>query len=825
MTDPRPRPSMRTVGNTLEDFERDLLSNLYFQRGTTLESASGSDGYHTLALTVRDRLIERYARTAAAHYAANPRFVYYLSAEYLLGRQLRQNLLYTGTERFARAVAGELGTSVEDLEHYDVEPGLGNGGLGRLAACLLDSMATLDIPAVGYGIRYEFGIFKQAFRDGAQVERPDDWTFYGNPWEFPAPDDRQLIGFYGGTAPALDDPTGLRRQWTPGETVRGEPSHMLVPGYGTQTVNIIRLWQARASRESFDLSRFSAGQYKEAVEDITSAENISKVLYPDDSTEQGRELRLKQQYFLVACSLRDIIRRYRLRNSGWDAFPAKVVIQLNDTHPVMAITELMRLLVDEQKLDWDKAWSITRRTFNYTCHTLLPEALETWPVALLERLLPRHLEIIYAINYFFLQEVEATYPGDPERVQRLSIIQEAPDKRVRMAHLAVVGSTAVNGVAELHTKLLAETTLRDFAELWPQKFHNVTNGVTPRRFVRMANPRLSELVTGRLGDEGWITDLDRLEDLAPAADDPAFLERWRAVKRANKTDLAVLVEKSTGVVLDPGALCDVMIKRFHEYKRQHLKLLHVITLFNRLRDDPDLEVVPRTVLFGGKAAPGYHSMKLLIRLVNAVAEAVNTDPVVSRQLKVVLQPDYNVTRAQVIIPAADLSEQISLAGKEASGTGNMKLALNGAVTIGTLDGANIEIRDRVGADNFFLFGLDAPHAAEMRRDYNPRAYYESDPELRAAIDTIAHGVFAKGDRSLFTPVVDAMLGRDEYLSLADYRPYLEAQERVERAWRDQDGWARMSVLNAARCGFFSSDRTVRDYCDRIWRVEPVRVSA
>ncbi|MEU7871352.1 glycogen/starch/alpha-glucan phosphorylase [Dactylosporangium sp. NPDC049140] len=825
MTDARPRPSMRTVGNTLEDFERDLLSNLYFQRGTTLESASGSDGYHTLALTVRDRLIERYARTAAAHYAANPRFVYYLSAEYLLGRQLRQNLLYTDTERFARTVASELGTSLEDLEHYDVEPGLGNGGLGRLAACLLDSMATLDIPAVGYGIRYEFGIFKQAFRDGAQVERPDDWTFYGNPWEFPAPDDRQLIGFYGGTAPALDDPTGLRRQWTPGETVRGEPSHMLVPGYGTQTVNIIRLWQARASRESFDLSRFGAGQYKEAVEDITSAENISKVLYPDDSTEQGRELRLKQQYFLVACSLRDIIRRYRLRNSGWDAFPAKVVIQLNDTHPVMAVTELMRLLVDEQKLDWDKAWSITRRTFNYTCHTLLPEALETWPVALLERLLPRHMEIIYAINYFFLQEVEATYPGDPERVRRLSIIQEAPDKRVRMAHLAVVGSTAVNGVAELHTKLLAETTLRDFAELWPQKFHNVTNGVTPRRFVRMANPRLSELVTGRLGDDRWITDLDRLEDLAPAADDPAFLERWRAVKRANKTDLATLVEKSTGVVLDPDALCDVMIKRFHEYKRQHLKLLHVITLFNRLRDDPDLEVVPRTVLFGGKAAPGYHSMKLLIRLVNAVAEAVNTDPVVSRRLKVVLQPDYNVTRAQVIIPAADLSEQISLAGKEASGTGNMKLALNGAVTIGTLDGANIEIRDRVGADNFFLFGLDAPHAAEMRRDYNPRAYYESDPELRAAIDTIAHGVFAKGDRSLFTPIVDAMLGRDEYLSLADYRPYLEAQERVERAWRDQDGWARMSVLNAARCGFFSSDRTVRDYCDRIWRVEPVRVSA
>ncbi|WP_344616954.1 glycogen/starch/alpha-glucan phosphorylase [Dactylosporangium salmoneum] len=824
MTDDRPRPKMRSVGSTLADFEQDLISNLYYQRGTTLESASGSDGYQTLALTVRDRLVERYARTAAAHYEANPRFVYYLSAEYLLGRQLGQNLLYTDTERFVRPIAADLGVTLEDLESYDVEPGLGNGGLGRLAACLMDSMATLDIPAVGYGIRYEFGIFKQAFRDGAQVERPDDWTFYGNPWEFPAPDDRQVVGFYGTTAAALDDPTGLRRQWTPGEVVRGEPSHMLVPGYGTQTVNIIRLWQARASRQSFDLSRFGAGQYKEAVEDIVRAENISKVLYPDDSTEQGRELRLKQQYFLVACSLRDIIRRYRLRNTGWDAFPAKVVIQLNDTHPVMAVTELMRLLVDEYKLDWDLAWSITRRTFNYTCHTLLPEALETWPVAVVERLLPRHMEIIYAINHFFLQEVEATYPGDLDRLRRLSIIQEEPDKRVRMAHLAVVGSTAVNGVAELHTRLLAATTLRDFAELWPQKFHNVTNGVTPRRFVRLANPRLSELITERLGDESWLTDLDRLEGLAGVADDPAFLERWRAVKRANKVDLAAHVERSTGVVIDPDALCDVMIKRFHEYKRQHLKLLHVIMLFNRLREHPDLDVVPRTVLFGGKAAPGYHSMKLLLRLVNAVAETVNTDPVVSRRLKVVLPPDYNVTRAQWIIPAADLSEQISLAGKEASGTGNMKLALNGALTIGTLDGANIEIRDRVGADNFFLFGLDAQEAADLRRDYHPRAYYESDPDLRAAIDTIAAGTFAKGDRSLFAPVVDSMLGRDEYLALADYRAYLECQERVEHAWRDQEAWARMSVLNSARSGFFSSDRTVREYCDRIWRVEPVRVA-
>ncbi|UWZ40420.1 glycogen/starch/alpha-glucan phosphorylase [Dactylosporangium roseum] len=814
---------MRTVGGTLEDFERDLISNLYYQRGTTVESASGPDAYHTLAVTVRDRLVDRYARTAAAHYAANPRFVYYLSAEYLLGRQLRQNLLYTGTEPWLRPVAEDLGAPLEELEAYDVEPGLGNGGLGRLAACLLDSMATLDIPAVGYGIRYEFGIFKQAFRDGAQVERPDDWTFYGNPWEFPAPDDRQVVGFYGTTARSLDDPTGLRRQWTPGETVRGEPSHMLVPGFGTQTVNMIRLWRARASRESFDLSRFSAGQYKEAVEDIVRAENISKVLYPDDSTEQGRELRLKQQYFLVACSLRDIIRRYRLRNTGWDAFPAKVVVQLNDTHPVMAITELMRLLVDVYRVDWDLAWSITRRTFNYTCHTLLPEALETWPVALLERLLPRHLEIIYSINHFFLQEVAATYPGDVDKLRRLSIIEEGPERRVRMAHLAVVGSTAVNGVAELHTRLLTATTLRDFAELWPYKFHNVTNGVTPRRFIRLANPRLSALITDRLGDEGWLTDLERLERLGDAVDDPEFLARWREAKRQNKVDLARHVERSTGVVIDPEAMCDVMIKRFHEYKRQHLKLLHVITLFNRIRENPDLDVVPRTVLFGGKAAPGYHAMKLLIHLVNAVAEAVDTDPVVSRRLKVVLVPDYNVTKAQFIIPAADLSEQISLAGKEASGTGNMKLALNGAVTIGTLDGANIEIRDRVGAENFFLFGLDTAEAADLRHHYRPRAFYEQDPELRAAVDAIASGVFAKGDRALFAPVVDAMLGRDEYLALADYRSYVDCQEAVDEAWRDQDRWTRMSVLNSARSGFFSSDRTARDYCDLIWRVEPVPV--
>ncbi len=823
MTEARPVPRLRRVGSTLEGFEQELLSNLYYARGTTIESASLADAYHTVSVTIRDRLVDRYARTTAAHYAANPRFLYYLSAEYLLGRQLRQNMLYTGTESWLRATFAELGLSLEELESLDVEPGLGNGGLGRLAACLLDALATLDIPAVGYGIRYEFGIFKQVFQGGAQVERPDDWTFYGNPWEFPAPDDRQVVGFYGSTKPVEGDATGLRKRWMPGETVRGEPSHMLVPGYGTQTVNIIRLWQARASRESFDLARFSAGQYGEAVEDIVRSENISKVLYPDDSTELGRELRLKQQYFLVSCSLRDIIRRYRFRNQGWDAFPDKVVIQLNDTHPVLAVPELMRLLVDEHGVDWDRAWSITRRTFAYTCHTLLPEALETWPVALMQRLLPRHMEIIYLINHFFLQEVEARYPGDAGKLRELSIIQEEPDRRVRMAHLAVVGTFAVNGVAELHSKLLAATTLRGFAETWPERFHNVTNGVTPRRFMRVANPRLSALISDRLGGGEWLTDLDRLAPLAPAAGDPGLRAQWRAVKRQNKQDLAAYAARATGVVIDPDALCDVMVKRFHEYKRQILKVLHVVTLFNRIRSGAS--VVPRSVVFSGKAAPGYQAVKRIIRLINAIADTVNRDPAVSPYLTVVFLPDYNVTRAELIVPAADLSEQISLAGKEASGTGNMKLALNGAVTIGTLDGANIEIRDRVGTDNFFLFGLDAAQAAALRQgDYAPRAFYEADPELRAAIDAIATGVFSHGDGSAFAPIVDALLGRDEYLALADYRSYVDCQDAVERAWLDADRWTAMSIRNTALCGFFSADRTIRDYCREIWRVDPVRVT-
>ncbi len=815
----------RQLGNTLTDFERDLADNLCYERGTTVESASLQDAYWTLAVTVRDRLADRRARTARANYEANPKFVYYLSAEYMLGRQLRQNAMYTGTAGLARLALAGLGITVGDAESLDAEPGLGNGGLGRLAACLLDSLATLDMPAVGYGIRYEYGIFKQAFENGWQVEHPDDWAFYGNPWEFPAPDDRQVVGFYGRTEPVHDDQGGLRARWVPGETVRGEPSHMLVPGYGTETVNILRLWQARADQESFDLGLFNDGRYAEAVEATMRSEHITKVLYPSDSTPACRELRLKQQYFLVSCSLRDIIRRFRFRNSDWADFPDKVAIQLNDTHPVLAIPELMRLLVDEHGVGWAQAWSITRRVFAYTCHTLLPEALETWPVDMFERLLPRHMEIIYALNQVFLDDLRARHPGDDERIARMSLVQEVPERRVRMANLAVIGSFAVNGVAELQSRLLAQTTLRDFAELWPAKFLNQTNGVSPRRFLALANPRLSALITARLGDQRWLTDLDRLSELEAFADDAEFRAQWREVKRLNKLDLAVHTRAATGVIIDPGSVFDVMIKRLHEYKRQVLKLLHVITLYNRIKADPATAVTPCTVLFAAKAAPGYDQAKLIIKLINSVAAVVNADPDVAGRIKVVFLPDYNVSVSEVVVAAGNISEQISLAGKEASGTGNMKLALNGAVTVGTLDGANIEIRDRVGSGNFFLFGLTADEAVATRQaGYDPGARCQDDPELRAAIEMIDSGAFSGGDRGIFEPITGSLLKWDEYMVLADYRPYIDCQDHAAGpAWADQDRWTRMSILNSARCGYFSSDRTVLGYCHDIWHVDPVPV--
>ncbi len=810
------------TSRAIDDFKQALSDSLYYAQGSATASASLYDAYMALAYTVRDFLIENWHRTTEAHYAANPKFVYYLSAEYLLGQQLTQNLLYTDTLDLAREAFAEFDVKLDDLIALDKEPGLGNGGLGRLAACFLDSLATLDIPAVGYGIRYEYGIFNQSFRDGWQIESPDDWLFLGNPWEFSKPDDMVAVHFGGRTEQYLDDNGQYRIRWIPGDTILGEPYHMLSPGYGTRHVNLIRLWRARATKE-FDFQLFDFGDYTRAVEQKVDSETITKVLYPNDNAPQGRELRLKQQYFFVACSLRDIIRRFHIRNHDWEQFPNKVAIQLNDTHPVIGIPELMRLLLDEYKLDWDRAWDITRRTFAYTCHTLMPEALERWPVSLFESLLPRHLEIVYEINHRFLQMVRERYPGDEERVVRMSVIEEGGERMVRMAHLAAIGSFSINGVAALQSRLLAEHTLADFADLWPEKFNNKTNGVTPRRFVRLANPRLSELITETIGD-GWLRDLDRLRELEPFADDPHFRQRWRAVKQANKADLAAIIREHTGVDVDLASQFDVMVKRLHEYKRQLLKALHIITLYNRIKADPTQQIAPRTFIFGAKAAPGYYMAKLIIKLINSIAEVVNHDPDVRERLKVVFLPNFNVSLAEQIYPAADLSEQISMAGKEASGTGNMKFALNGAITLGTLDGANIEIRDLVGAENFFLFGLTADEVfAAKQAGYAPRRYVEDNAELAAAIDRIASGFFSHGDTEIFRPIVDSLLDRDEFMLLADYAAYVETAEQAAAAYQDREAWTRMSILNCARCGHFSSDRTMRQYCTEIWGVRPVAV--
>ena len=813
---------MRTI-STSEQFEKAIIDHLHYSQGTTIQSASQSDYYMALAHTVRDHLIDRWRATTNTHFAANPKFVYYLSAEYLLGKQLEQNLLYTGLWEIADRALATRGRHVGDALALDTEPGLGNGGLGRLAACFLDSLATLDIPAVGYGIRYEYGIFRQSFEDGWQVEAPDDWLHLGFPWDFAQPDDMVEVGFGGGTHIEPDGEGGFHVRWTPENTVKGEPAHLLVPGYGTHTVNMLRLWRARATT-AFDFRVFDAGDYARAVQAKVESETITKVLYPNDNTPQGKWLRFTQQYFFVACSIHDIIRRWRFRNDDWNSFPEKVAIQLNDTHPVIGIPELMRVLVDEERLPWAQAWDITRRTFAYTCHTLLPEALEVWPVSLVQYVLPRHMEIIREIDRRFLEGVRARYPGDEGRVQRMSILAHNGEEQVRMAHLACVGCFSINGVAELHSRLLRERTLRDFAELWPEKFNNKTNGVTPRRFVRLANPELSQLITEKLGD-GWLRDLEQLRGLEQHAEDPAFQDEWREVKRHNKFTLATVIREHAGTEVDPASIFDVMVKRLHEYKRQLLKALHIVTLYQRIKADPAREVYPRTFIFGAKAAPGYVMAKLHIKLINSIAEVVNHDPDVRGRLKVVFLENFNVSLAEKIYPAADISEQISLAGKEASGTGNMKFALNGAVTVGTLDGANVEIRELVGAENFFLFGLTADEVMQYKAaGYQPQRYYEGDAELRRALDAIAGGAFSRGDREVFRPILDSLLHGDQYMLLADYRPYIDCSERAADAYCDQAAWTRMSILNAARCGFFSSDRTIRQYCEEIWRVQPVPVA-
>ncbi|MGV1003528.1 MAG: glycogen/starch/alpha-glucan phosphorylase [Candidatus Nanopelagicales bacterium] len=798
---------------TPAEFAQNFVNNLRLERGVDLKRASKRDCYEAVAVTVRDQLMADWLNTNLVSASNDSRTVVYLSAEYLMGRQLANALLASGLTEVARDGLAELGVDLDAIEELEVEPGLGNGGLGRLAACFADSLATIGRPAVGYGILYEYGIFEQSFEDGRQVEKPDQWLDHDNPWLFPQRDQGVSIGFGGSVAV---DASG-HSVWTPAERVLGVPYNMLVPGYENHVANVLRLWKARGSAQ-FNLEVFNAGDYIEAVRQQSQSENISRVLYPEDSTPAGKELRLRQQYFFTACSLADLLRMLDAEGIPLRDLPKRISIQLNDTHPVIAIPELMRLLIDERGLSYDAAWDITSRCFNYTCHTLMPEALERWSVGLMSYLLPRHMELIYDINKHFLEQVRATFPGDMSRVVRMSIIEEGPERMVRMAHLAAVGSVKINGVAELHSKLLRETVLADFAEMWPEEFTNVTNGVTPRRFLQLANPRLSELITATIGD-AWTHDLQRLSDLEPYAQDPAFRAKWHAVKRANKADLAALLETRTGKVFSTDPMYDIMIKRLHEYKRQLLKLLHIATIYRRLRLNPEADVTPRLVLFGAKAAPGYQIAKLIIRLINQVGATIDADPLTAGRLAVVFPANYNVTLAEKIIPAADLSEQISMAGKEASGTGNMKLALNGALTIGTLDGANVEIRELVGDENFFLCGLREDEVvARKAAGYNPGAVYRDDDELRAVIDEIANGFYSPaGEPDLFRPIVESLLVRDEFLVLADYRSYIDSQEAVEKLWADPEEWTRKSILNTARSGYFTSDRSIQDYFDRIWK--------
>ncbi len=795
-----------------------IISKLYVELAKFPSVATRNDHYLALSFAVRDRLLRRWVASARGFLDNRSRAVIYLSAEYLIGPQLGSNLLALGLEAAARTALDELGVSLDDLIEHEEEPGLGNGGLGRLAACYMDSLATLDLPAVGHGLRYEFGIFDQDIRDGWQVERTDRWLRNGNPWEVRRYEIEHTVKLGGRTEQTADAHGRVRVRWIPERIVKGVPYDVPVAGFGTETTNFLRLWSAVADEE-FDLDAFQVGEYWRAVEAKIRSENLTKVLYPNDSSPAGKQLRLEQQYFFVSCALQDCIRLLTSRASIRE-FPDLFALQLNDTHPALAVPELMRLFVDEFELGWDDAWDLTRRSIAYTNHTLLPEALETWPLPLMERLLPRHVEIIYEINRRFLDEVRTRFPGDEARLARMSLIGEHGDKQVRMAHLATVASHHINGVAELHSRLLRETVLRDFAELWPERFTNVTNGVTPRRFMALANPRLAELISDAIGD-GWIKDLDQLRDLEPFADDAAFRDDWRAVKHANKIELATWLRGHHGLVCDPSSLFDAHCKRIHEYKRQHLNLLHVIALWDRIRHGESIGA-PRTFLFAGKAAPAYRAAKLIIRLAHGVADAIAEDPRTRDRLRVVFVPDFNVKTAQRIYPAADLSEQISTAGMEASGTGNMKFTLNGALTIGTLDGANVEIREAVGEDEFFLFGLTTEEVvARKQAGYRPREELAKDAELARVVELVGSGAFSPGDRGLFAPLVQDLVERDPFLVLADFRAYADCQRIVDTAWTDQERWLQSSIRNVARASKFSSDRSIREYAENIWRIAPV----
>ena len=810
----------RRVEMSVEGLKDDFAWHLRYSLAKGDTRATERDEYTAFAMAVRDRLVERWISTQEEYARQNTKRVYYMSLEFLIGRLLGNNVINLKADQLCREALKEYGIDWNSLRDYESDAGLGNGGLGRLAACYIDSMSTLNLAGMGYGLRYDYGIFRQKIVNGSQVEEPDHWLKDGYPWEMARPEYAQHVHF-GGHVECRSEGGRQQWYWVPAETVQGVPYDLPIVGYD-KAVNSLRLWSAKAV-DDFDLADFDKGSYVEAVEQKVLAENLTKVLYPNDNTTQGKELRLRQQYFFVACSLRDILRRFRQTNDSWDALPDKVFIQLNDTHPTLVVPELMRILIDLEGLDWDKAWDLTRRSTGYTNHTILQEALEKWPVPMMERLLPRHLQIIYEINGRFLQEISSLYPGDIKKLQRMSLIDENGERYVRMANLCVVGTSSVNGVAELHTEILKSTLFKDFYELWPEKFHNVTNGITPRRWLLKANPSLSQLITESIGDS-WITRLDDLKKLEKFSGDANFLAAMAKIKRSNKGQLANWTKKNLDIELNPDAIFDVQVKRLHEYKRQLMLAIYIVMFYNRLLNDPKYDPVPRQFIFAAKAAPGYYMAKLIIRFIHGIAGVVNSNPKTRGKLSVAFLPDYRVSLAEKIMPASEVSEQISLAGMEASGTGNMKFMMNGALTVGTYDGANVEIHREVGDENMFLFGLRTEDVAKLRPTYVSKDWYAKDPEIKQALDMIKSNVFSLLEPGLFEPILRSLLDyNDYYMLLADLRSYSEAQDRVDAAYRDAKKWNRMSLVNVARSGFFSSDRSVMEYARDIWHVGPVKL--
>lgn len=816
------RPGNYRVDMTVEGLKADFEHHLRYTLAKDRFTATDNDRYSALVLAVRDRMVERWIGTQQIHHQQNVKRIYYLSLEFLIGRLLGTNVINMQMEDLCRDALSSFQLDWNDLRDYEVDAGLGNGGLGRLAACFLDSMSTLDLPAIGYGLRYDYGIFRQKIENGYQIEEPDPWLQRNYPWEIARPEYAAEVHF-GGEVQVRHTSKGTRYEWINTRVVMGMPYDLPICGYGDSAVNTLRLWSARAADE-FDLDDFNRGSYVAAVENKVLAENLTKVLYPNDNMLEGKELRLRQQYFFVSCSLQDIMRRHKEDNDGLSNFPEKAFIQLNDTHPALVIPELMRLLMDTEGIGWKEAWHITQQSVGYTNHTILPEAMEKWSISLVERLLPRHMQIVYEINRHFMREVATRYPMDTARLSRMSIIADGDHPQIRMAHLAVVGCCSVNGVAELHTRLLTTEVMKDFAELWPERFNNKTNGITPRRWLLKSNPGLSALISETIGDQ-WPTALEQLERLRPFADDPAFRKRFRAIKQQNKQALADYIAAETGITVSADSIFDVQVKRLHEYKRQLLLALYIIILYNRIKDNPKLDVVPRTFIFGAKAAPGYAMSKLIIKLIHQIADVINQDTGIGDKIKVVFLPNYRVSLAEKIIPAANVSEQISLAGTEASGTGNMKLMLNGALTIGTLDGANIEIKEEVGDENIYIFGLTAEEVNARRPDYKPWDVYHREPEIKRAIDMISTDFFSMLEPGIFRPIIQALLDwGDHYMLLEDMPAFIAAQEQIDTEYRDAELWDRKAILNVAGAGKFSSDRTIRQYAEEIWHVSPCPVT-